>query len=183
MEAVGETDIIEHQTNVNQTEDTQNEAENATDKSKRRKRKHPGPKTWTQPLMDSALDAIRSETMSVSSASTIFNIPYQTLWQRVHVLGIKLPKGQSNRTTNLNLNEALDAIRSKTISIPQAATTFGIAYSTLWQHVNRLKIEIPKIRAKPKRPPPKEPTPRRPRNKSEIGPDELRFRPGANIFH
>jgi len=42
--------------------------------------------------MELALEALRSQTMNLTKASSSFGIPSTTLWQRAHRLGINTPK-------------------------------------------------------------------------------------------
>lgn len=89
---------------------------------------HPGgPKTWTQDDMDMALDALRNHNMSLTKASATYGIPSTTLWQRAHRLGIDTPKkeGPTKSWTEENLNNALEALRTGTISANKASKAFG----------------------------------------------------------
>jgi transcriptional regulator with GAF, ATPase, and Fis domain len=49
-------------------------------------------KHWTAEDMELALEALRSQTMNLTKASSSFGIPSTTLWQRAHRLGINTPK-------------------------------------------------------------------------------------------
>lgn len=86
-----------------------------------------GPKTWTQEDMDMALDALRNHNMSLTKASATYGIPSTTLWQRAHRLGIDTPKkeGPTKSWTEENLNSALEALRTGTISANKASKAYG----------------------------------------------------------
>lgn len=140
------------------------------------KRRNRVTKIWTQETMDSALDALRSHSMNVSTASTTFDIPYQTLWKYAKQSQILASKHNKHKN---KMQDALDAVRSKTQSIPQVAAKFGVPYSTLWQEVNNLKIERPQIRAARKK---REPKVRKFKLRPQPYNVELKFTPGANAF-
>lgn len=103
-----------------------------------------GPKTWTQEDMDMALDALRNHNMSLTKASATYGIPSTTLWQRAHRLGIDTPKkeGPTKSWTEENLNSALDALRTGTISANKASKAFGIPSSTLYKIARREGIRL-----------------------------------------
>lgn len=103
-----------------------------------------GPKTWTQEDMDMALDALRNHNMSLTKASATYGIPSTTLWQRAHRLGIDTPKkeGPTKSWTEENLNNALDALRTGTISANKASKAFGIPSSTLYKIARREGIRL-----------------------------------------
>lgn len=86
-----------------------------------------GPKTWTQEDMELALDALRNHNMSLTKASATYGIPSTTLWQRAHRLGIDTPKkeGPTKSWTEENLNSALEALRTGTISANKASKAYG----------------------------------------------------------
>lgn len=91
------------------------------------KREVPGNKTWTQEDMDSALEALRLHTMSLTKASLSYGIPSTTLWQRAHRLGIDTPKkdGPAKSWTEDVLNVALEALRNGSISANKASKAYG----------------------------------------------------------
>lgn len=103
-----------------------------------------GPKTWTQEDMDSALDALRNHNMSLTKASVTYGIPSTTLWQRAHRLGIDTPKkeGPTKSWSEDSLNNALEALRTGTISANKASKAFGIPSSTLYKIARREGIRL-----------------------------------------
>ncbi|XP_030765969.1 uncharacterized protein LOC115889997 isoform X2 [Sitophilus oryzae] len=103
-----------------------------------------GPKTWTQEDMDMALDALKNHNMSLTKASATYGIPSTTLWQRAHRLGIDTPKkeGPTKSWTEENLNNALDALRTGTISANKASKAYGIPSSTLYKIARREGIRL-----------------------------------------
>lgn len=102
------------------------------------------PKTWTQANMDSALEALRAQTMSLTRASVTFGIPSTTLWQRAHRLGIDTPKkeGPSKTWSDDSLNNALEALRNGEISANKASKAYGIPSSTLYKIARREGIRL-----------------------------------------
>ncbi|KAE8747852.1 hypothetical protein FOCC_FOCC005464 [Frankliniella occidentalis] len=103
-----------------------------------------GPKTWTQEDMDAALDALRTQNISLTKAATMFGIPSTTLWQRAHRLGIDTPKkeGPNKSWSEDNLNNALEALRSGSISANKASKAYGIPSSTLYKIARREGIRL-----------------------------------------
>jgi len=103
-----------------------------------------GPKTWTQDDMESALDALRTHHMSLTKASVTYGIPSTTLWQRAHRLGIDTPKkeGTPKSWSEDSLNNALEALRTGTISANKASKAFGIPSSTLYKIARREGIRL-----------------------------------------
>lgn len=103
-----------------------------------------GPKTWTQEDMEMALDALRNHNMSLTKASATYGIPSTTLWQRAHRLGIDTPKkeGPTKSWTEDNLNSALEALRTGTISANKASKAYGIPSSTLYKIARREGIRL-----------------------------------------
>ncbi|KAG5671683.1 hypothetical protein PVAND_001868 [Polypedilum vanderplanki] len=103
-----------------------------------------GPKTWTPSDMESALEALRSHNMSLTKASATYGIPSTTLWQRAHRLGIDTPKkeGPTKTWNEDSLNNALDALRTGTISANKASKAFGIPSSTLYKIARREGIRL-----------------------------------------
>lgn len=71
----------------------------------------------------------RNRTQSIISlqASATYGIPSTTLWQRAHRLGIDTPKkeGPTKSWTEENLNSALEALRTGTISANKASKAYG----------------------------------------------------------
>jgi hypothetical protein len=86
-----------------------------------------GPKTWSQEDMEQALDALRNHNMSLTKASATYGIPSTTLWQRAPRMGIDTPKkeGPTKSWTEENLNNALEALRTGTISANKASKAYG----------------------------------------------------------
>ncbi|XP_048507267.1 protein bric-a-brac 2 isoform X1 [Athalia rosae] len=105
---------------------------------------HHGSKSWTQDDMDAALDALRNHDMSLTKASATFGIPSTTLWQRAHRLGIDTPKkdGPTKSWSDESLNNALEALRTGTISANKASKAFGIPSSTLYKIARREGIRL-----------------------------------------
>ncbi|XP_063228494.1 longitudinals lacking protein, isoforms H/M/V-like isoform X2 [Bacillus rossius redtenbacheri] len=103
-----------------------------------------GPKTWTQEDMELALDALRNHNMSLTKASATYGIPSTTLWQRAHRMGIDTPKkeGPTKSWTEENLNSALEALRTGTISANKASKAYGIPSSTLYKIARREGIRL-----------------------------------------
>ncbi|XP_050301598.1 uncharacterized protein LOC126739819 isoform X2 [Anthonomus grandis grandis] len=103
-----------------------------------------GPKTWTQEDMDMALDALKNHNMSLTKASATYGIPSTTLWQRAHRMGIDTPKkeGPTKSWTEENLNNALEALRTGTISANKASKAYGIPSSTLYKIARREGIRL-----------------------------------------
>lgn len=103
-----------------------------------------GPKTWTQGDMEAALDALRNHNMSLTKASVTYGIPSTTLWQRAHRLGIDTPKkeGPTKSWSEESLNNALEALRTGTISANKASKAFGIPSSTLYKIARREGIRL-----------------------------------------
>ncbi|KAF7388385.1 hypothetical protein HZH68_012327 [Vespula germanica] len=105
---------------------------------------HHGTKSWTQDDMDAALEALRNHDMSLTKASATFGIPSTTLWQRAHRLGIDTPKkdGPTKSWSDESLNNALEALRTGTISANKASKAFGIPSSTLYKIARREGIRL-----------------------------------------
>ncbi|XP_046810104.1 nuclear transcription factor Y subunit beta, partial [Lucilia cuprina] len=103
-----------------------------------------GPKTWTQDDMNSALDALKNQNMSLTKASVTYGIPSTTLWQRAHRMGIETPKkeGGTKSWNEDSLNNALEALRSGQISANKASKAFGIPSSTLYKIARREGIRL-----------------------------------------
>uniref|UniRef100_A0A1B0AHN3 HTH psq-type domain-containing protein n=1 Tax=Glossina pallidipes TaxID=7398 RepID=A0A1B0AHN3_GLOPL len=103
-----------------------------------------GPKTWTQDDMNSALDALKNQNMSLTKASVTYGIPSTTLWQRAHRMGIETPKkeGGTKSWNEDSLNNALDALRSGQISANKASKAYGIPSSTLYKIARREGIRL-----------------------------------------
>ncbi|XP_066584393.1 sex determination protein fruitless isoform X2 [Prorops nasuta] len=105
---------------------------------------HHGSKSWTQEDMDAALEALRNHDMSLTKASATFGIPSTTLWQRAHRLGIDTPKkdGPTKSWSDESLNNALEALRTGTISANKASKAFGIPSSTLYKIARKEGIRL-----------------------------------------
>ncbi|XP_063993849.1 uncharacterized protein Psq isoform X2 [Diachasmimorpha longicaudata] len=105
---------------------------------------HGTSKSWTQEDMDAALEALRNHDMSLTKASATFGIPSTTLWQRAHRLGIDTPKkdGPTKSWSDESLNNALEALRTGTISANKASKAFGIPSSTLYKIARREGIRL-----------------------------------------
>ncbi|XP_026480784.1 protein bric-a-brac 1 [Ctenocephalides felis] len=103
-----------------------------------------GPKTWSQEDMDQALNALRNHNMSLTKASATYGIPSTTLWQRAHRLGIDTPKkeGATKSWSEDSLNNALEALRTGTISANKASKAYGIPSSTLYKIARREGIRL-----------------------------------------
>ncbi|KAK6645467.1 hypothetical protein RUM43_001744 [Polyplax serrata] len=103
-----------------------------------------GNKAWTHDDMELALDALRNHNMSLTKASSTYGIPSTTLWQRAHRLGIDTPKkeGNAKNWTEDNLNSALEALRTGTISANKASKAYGIPSSTLYKIARREGIRL-----------------------------------------
>lgn len=65
--------------------------------------------------------------MFVFKASATYGIPSTTLWQRAHRLGIDTPKkeGATKSWSEDSLNNALEALRTGTISANKASKAYG----------------------------------------------------------
>ncbi|XP_018394727.1 PREDICTED: protein bric-a-brac 2 isoform X1 [Cyphomyrmex costatus] len=105
---------------------------------------HHGSKSWTQEDMDAALEALRNHNMSLTKASATFGIPSTTLWQRAHRLGIDTPKkdGPTKSWSDESLNNALEALRTGSISANKASKAYGIPSSTLYKIARREGIRL-----------------------------------------
>lgn len=103
-----------------------------------------GAKTWTQEDMDSALEALKTQNMSLTKASITYGIPSTTLWQRAHRMGIDTPKkeGPSKSWNEDSLNHALEALRTGQISANKASKAYGIPSSTLYKIARREGIRL-----------------------------------------
>ncbi|KAG7296415.1 hypothetical protein JYU34_021573 [Plutella xylostella] len=102
------------------------------------------PKAWRARDMERALDALRSQQMSLTKASTTYGIPSTTLWQRAHRLGIDTPKkeGGSRAWGEGELRAALAALRAGAISANKASKAYGIPSSTLYKIARREGIRL-----------------------------------------
>ncbi|XP_036145731.1 protein bric-a-brac 2 isoform X2 [Monomorium pharaonis] len=105
---------------------------------------HHSSKSWTQEDMDAALEALRNHNMSLTKASATFGIPSTTLWQRAHRLGIDTPKkdGPTKSWSDESLNNALEALRTGSISANKASKAYGIPSSTLYKIARREGIRL-----------------------------------------
>lgn len=78
-------------------------------------------------------------------ASATYGIPSTTLWQRAHRLGIDTPKkeGPTKSWTEENLNSALEALRTGTISANKASKAYGkLFFSLLFGGLNQQQSSI-----------------------------------------
>lgn len=91
-----------------------------------------------------ALDALRNHNMSLTKASATYGIPSTTLWQRAHRLGIDTPKkeGPTKSWTEENLNSALEALRTGTISANKASKAYGMKFYLRLNHENTANIVL-----------------------------------------
>ncbi|CAG2059046.1 unnamed protein product, partial [Timema podura] len=98
-----------------------------------------GPKTWTQEDMELALDALRNHNMSLTKASATYGIPSTTLWQRAHRMGIDTPKkeGPTKSWTEENLNSALEALRTGSISANKASKAYVFYLNNFYSSITK----------------------------------------------
>ncbi|KAI4487899.1 hypothetical protein M0802_011718 [Mischocyttarus mexicanus] len=108
--------------------------------------KKDGPtKSWSDESLNSALEALRTGTISANKASKAFGIPSSTLYKIARREGIRLaaPFNASPTTwTPADLDRALEAIRSGQTSVQRASTEFGIPTGTLYGRCKREGIEL-----------------------------------------
>lgn len=105
----------------------------------------PTKKMYTPEAMETALDALRNGSMSLTRAAAAFGIPSTTLWQRAHRLGIDTPmkKDPSSRHwSEDDLRLALDALRAGRISANRASKEYGIPSSTLYKIARKEGIKL-----------------------------------------
>ncbi|KAK7573640.1 hypothetical protein V9T40_010831 [Parthenolecanium corni] len=108
--------------------------------------KKEGPtKSWNEEILNVALDALRSGSLSANKASKAYGIPSSTLYKIARREGIRLaaPFNAAPTTwTQDDLDKALDAIRTGQTTVQKAATEFGIPTGTLYGRCKREKIEL-----------------------------------------
>ncbi|XP_044580818.1 longitudinals lacking protein, isoforms H/M/V-like isoform X1 [Cotesia glomerata] len=108
--------------------------------------KKDGPtKSWSDESLNSALEALRTGTISANKASKAFGIPSSTLYKIARREGIRLaaPFNASPTTWSpADLDRALEAIRSGQTSVQRASTEFGIPTGTLYGRCKREGIEL-----------------------------------------
>lgn len=92
--------------------------------------KKEGPtKTWNEDSLNSALEALRTGTISANKASKAYGIPSSTLYKIARREGIRLAAPFNAAPTNWSaedLERALEAIRAGQTSVQKASTEFGI---------------------------------------------------------
>jgi predicted HTH domain antitoxin len=98
--------------------------------------------TWTQEDLDSSLEAIR-KGMPVQKAASEFGIPSGTLYGRCKKVGIELSKTTAVHWSEVDMNKALENVRTGGMSINQAAMHHNLPYSSLYGRINRLKRDNP----------------------------------------
>lgn len=101
------------------------------------------PTTWTQADMDSALEEIRTMSMSITRACTTFRIPFTILCRRALLLGMKISR-KSGPFCQRSMDKALDALRTGEISGTKAACTYGVPSSVLFRKARLEGIRLQK---------------------------------------
>ncbi|EJY57794.1 AAEL017240-PA [Aedes aegypti] len=108
--------------------------------------KKEGPsKTWNEDSLNSALEALRTGTISANKASKAFGIPSSTLYKIARREGIRLAAPFNAAPTTWSaedLDRALEAIRAGQTSVQKASTEFGIPTGTLYGRCKREGIEL-----------------------------------------
>ncbi|GLV34646.1 pipsqueak [Carabus blaptoides fortunei] len=108
--------------------------------------KKEGPtKSWTEDSLNSALEALRTGTISANKASKAYGIPSSTLYKIARREGIRLAAPFNAAPTTWSqedLERALEAIRSGQTSVQRASTEFGIPTGTLYGRCKREGIEL-----------------------------------------
>ncbi|XP_017783497.1 PREDICTED: protein bric-a-brac 1-like isoform X3 [Nicrophorus vespilloides] len=108
--------------------------------------KKEGPtKSWTEESLNSALEALRTGTISANKASKAYGIPSSTLYKIARREGIRLaaPFNAAPTTwTPEDLEKALESIRSGQTSVQRASTEYGIPTGTLYGRCKREGIEL-----------------------------------------
>lgn len=108
--------------------------------------KKEGPsKTWNEESLNSALEALRTGTISANKASKAFGIPSSTLYKIARREGIRLAAPFNAAPTTWSaedLDRALEAIRAGQTSVQKASTEFGIPTGTLYGRCKREGIEL-----------------------------------------
>ncbi|XP_044735223.1 broad-complex core protein-like isoform X2 [Chrysoperla carnea] len=108
--------------------------------------KKEGPtKSWTEDSLNSALEALRTGTISANKASKAYGIPSSTLYKIARREGIRLAAPFNAAPTTWSpddLERALESIRSGQTSVQRASTEFGIPTGTLYGRCKREGIEL-----------------------------------------
>uniref|UniRef100_A0A1B6D8Y0 HTH psq-type domain-containing protein n=1 Tax=Clastoptera arizonana TaxID=38151 RepID=A0A1B6D8Y0_9HEMI len=108
--------------------------------------KKDGPaKSWTEDVLNVALEALRNGTISANKASKAYGIPSSTLYKIARREGIRLAAPFNAAPTTWNpedLERALEAIRSGQTTVQRAATEYGIPSGTLYGRCKREGIEL-----------------------------------------
>ncbi|XP_063228516.1 uncharacterized protein LOC134534205 [Bacillus rossius redtenbacheri] len=102
-------------------------------------------KNWSEEDMKSALEALRTGSMSVKKASKTYGIPSGRLYKIAHEEGIRLAASfctAPTAWTSDDLERALEAIRTDRTSVQRASTEFGIPLGTLYGRCRREGIEL-----------------------------------------
>ncbi|KAF4527557.1 hypothetical protein B566_EDAN016193 [Ephemera danica] len=103
---------------------------------------HKSNKHWSQEDMDLALEALRTQSMNLTKASTTFGIPSTTLWQRAHRIHTPKKDSQAKSWSEADLNLALDELRAGRISANRASKTYRIPSSTLYKIARKEGIKF-----------------------------------------
>ncbi|XP_046994475.1 protein bric-a-brac 1 [Schistocerca americana] len=108
--------------------------------------KKEGPsKSWTEDSLNSALEALRTGSISANKASKAYGIPSSTLYKIARREGIRLAAPFNAAPTTWSpddLERALESIRSGASSVQRASTEFGIPTGTLYGRCKREGIEL-----------------------------------------
>lgn len=102
-------------------------------------------KNWTEDSLNSALEALRTGTISANKASKAYGIPSSTLYKIARREGIRLAAPFNAAPTTWSqddLERALESIRSGQASVQRASTEFGIPTGTLYGRCKREGIEL-----------------------------------------
>ncbi|XP_065208877.1 uncharacterized protein LOC135837501 isoform X2 [Planococcus citri] len=108
--------------------------------------KKDGPsKSWNEDVLNVALDALRTGSLSANKASKAYGIPSSTLYKIARREGIRLAapfNAAPTAWTQDDLERALEAIRTGQTTVQKAATEYGIPTGTLYGRCKREKIEL-----------------------------------------
>uniref|UniRef100_A0A8D8XD73 Protein bric-a-brac 1 n=1 Tax=Cacopsylla melanoneura TaxID=428564 RepID=A0A8D8XD73_9HEMI len=108
--------------------------------------KKEGPaKSWTEDILNVALDALRAGSISANKASKAYGIPSSTLYKIARKEGIRLAQPFNASPTTWNpedLERALEAIRSGQTTVQRASAEYGIPSGTLYGRCKREGIEL-----------------------------------------
>uniref|UniRef100_A0A8D8XF45 HTH psq-type domain-containing protein n=1 Tax=Cacopsylla melanoneura TaxID=428564 RepID=A0A8D8XF45_9HEMI len=108
--------------------------------------KKEGPaKSWTEDILNVALDALRAGSISANKASIVYGIPSSTLYKIARKEGIRLAQPFNASPTTWNpedLERALEAIRSGQTTVQRASAEYGIPSGTLYGRCKREGIEL-----------------------------------------